>query len=181
MARVPYTNQTDLPEEYQELIVSDLQPGKTVNVYRAIGNNPPVLAGLRSFLGELWSDSGLTDHQRELVILAVAKAVDSKYEWHQHVGIARNAGVSDEEILAIATENHAAFDQREQDMLQYAHAAMTGSVTDDLHDAVAEYFDEYTIVGLAAVSSGYVLLARLIDACGVEIEDEFIGWELENE
>lgn len=181
MARVPYTDQADLPEEYQDLIVSDLQPGKTVNVYRAIGNNPPVLAGLRSFLGQLWSESGLTDHQRELVILSVAKAVDSKYEWHQHVGIARNAGVSDEEILAIASDDLSVFENREQDMLRYAHAAMTGDITDDLHAAVATHFDEYTIVGLAAVASGYVLLARLIDACGVEIEDEFVGWKLEND
>ncbi len=181
MARVPYTNQSDLPEEYQDLIVSDLQPGKTVNVYRAIGNNPPVLAGLRSFLGELWSESGLTDHQRELVILSVANAVNSKYEWHQHVGIARNAGVSDDEILAISKNDLNAFDNRERDMLNYAHAAMAGEITDDLHKTAATHFDESTIIGLAAVASGYVLLARLIDACGVEIEDEFVGWKLEND
>jgi alkylhydroperoxidase family enzyme len=181
MARVPYPDQSDLPEEYQDLIVSDLQPGKTVNVYRAIGNNPPVLAGLRSFLGQLWSESGLSDYQRELVILSVAKAVDSAYEWHQHVGIARDAGVSDDEILAIATNDITMFDTREQAMLKYAHAAMTGDVTDELHNTAATHFDEYTIVGLAAVASGYVLLARLIDACGVEIEDDFVGWELENE
>lgn len=181
MARVPYTDQSDLPEEYQDLIVSSLQPGKTVNVYRAIGNNPPVLAGLRSFLGQLWSESGLSDHQRELVILSVARAVDSEYEWHQHVGIARNAGVSDEEILAIANNDLDTFETRDHDMLQYAHAAMSGDVSDDLHHSVAKHFDENTIVGLAAVASGYVLLARLIDACGVEIEDEFVGWQLEND
>lgn len=69
MARVPYVDPNDLDSEYRDLVVSSLQPGETLNVYRAIANNPDVLDGFRAFLGVLWNRSGLTDRQREIVIL----------------------------------------------------------------------------------------------------------------
>ena len=72
MARVPYVDPNDLDSEYRDLVVSSLQPGETLNVYRAIANNPDVLDGFRAFLGVLWNRSGLTDRQREIVILTTA-------------------------------------------------------------------------------------------------------------
>lgn len=182
MARVPYADPEDLPEEYRDLVVSSLQPGKTVNVYRAIGNNPEVLAGFRGFLGELWSESGLTDRQRELVILATARRVDSSYEWHQHVGIARGAGVTDEEIRAIGAGDFSGFDDGDRALLDYATAVVDGDVTDGVHDALAARLDDEAVAGAAATAAGYLGLARVIDALGVEIEpgDEFVGWDLDN-
>lgn len=181
MARVPYLNQDDLPPDYQDLIVSTLQPGKTVNVYAAIGNNPQVLRGLRSFLGELWSDTGLDAYQRELVILTVAREVGSEYEWHQHVGIARGEGVPDDEIVAIGTERYDSFDPDTSTLLQYARAVLHGDVTDETHNDLTRDFDDETLVGAAGLAAGYAMLARMIDALGVEIEegDDFVGWELE--
>lgn len=180
MARVPYVNSSDLADEYQELIVSSLQPGKTVNVYRAIGNNPEVLNGLRTFLGTLWDETGLDDHQRELVILGVANEIQSRYIWHSHVGIGRREGVTDDEILAISTGQLDEFDTDDETLLRYALAAMAGEVDDDVHDAARDRFDDETITGVAALATGYVLLGRLIDALGVELETEFVGWQLEN-
>lgn len=180
MARVAYTDPEDLPEEYRDLVVSSLQPGKTVNVYRAIGNNPDVLDGFRTFLGALWSDTGLEDRQRELVILATARAVDSAYEWHQHVGIARGVGVTDDEIRAVGAGDLDAFDDDDRALLEYTTAVVAGTVTDELHEAIAARLDDATVAGAAATAAGYLALARVIDALGVEIEtgDEFVGWDL---
>ena len=182
MARVPYTDPEDLPEEYRELVVSSLQPGKTVNVYRAIGNNPDVLDGFRTFLGSLWSHSGLSDRERELVILATARRVDSSYEWHQHVGIAESAGVSTDEIRAISAGDYSGFDAAETALLEYANAVVDGAVTDDHTDTLAEHYDTDAVSGATSTAAGYLALGRVIDALGVEIEtgDEFIGWDLEH-
>jgi alkylhydroperoxidase family enzyme len=181
MARVPYVTQDDLDVEYQDLIVSSLQPGKTVNVYSAIGNNQEVLGGFRAFLGALWSDSGLTDRQREIVILTAATEVDSIYEWHQHVNIATEAGLDEAEISAIARDDRTPFSTEEQALVAYARAVAQGRVNDALHEAVAEQFDEETMVGAATTAAGYFALGRVIDALGVQIEsgDEFVGWDVE--
>ena len=101
MARVPYVDPEELPEQYRELVVSKLQ-GKPVNVYAALGNNPEVLAGTRAFLSSLWESSGLPDRERELVILLASAENGCRYEWHQHVRIGGDAGVTHEEMAAIA-------------------------------------------------------------------------------
>lgn len=179
MARVPYVEPDELGPEFTDLVVSSLQPGKTVNVYSAIANNPPVLAGLRAFLGALWSHSGLTDRQRELVILTASAELKNAYEWHQHVNIATDAGLDEAEISALAADDRTAFSDLERTLLAYTRAVVRGRVTDVHHDAAVSHLGEKTTVGAAAVAAGYLALARLIDALGVDIEagDEFAGWD----
>ena len=179
MARVPYQSPADLPEEYSEYVVSSLQPGKEINVYASIGNNPEVLAGLRSFLGTLWNDSGLTDRQRELVILATAAETGNAYEWHQHVNVATNVGLTPAEVTAVADDDPEPFDATERALMEYARAVVTGGVADEIHDALAQALDDRQITGAAATAAGYLALGRMIEAFGVEIEtgDEFVGWD----
>lgn len=178
MARVPYVAEDDLDPDYRDLITSSLQPGKTVNVYSSIGNNQEVLGGLREFLGTLWEYSGLTDRQRELVILTAASEINSAYEWHQHVNIATDISFDLEEIDAIARDDRNPFSDEEQVLIAYTRAVARGRVTDTLHEAMQDYFDDETIVGTASVAAGYVALGRVIDALDVEIEadDKFVGW-----
>lgn len=181
MGRVPYVAGDELDPEYSDLVVSSLQPGETLNVYSAVANNPDVLRGLREFLGALWNHSGLTDRQRELVILTVASETGSEYEWHQHENIASGVGLAPDEIAAIARDDRSPFTGEEQALVAYTRAVARGRVTDELHDAALEFLDEESVVGAASTAVGYVALALLIDAFDVEIEsgDEFVGWDPE--
>jgi alkylhydroperoxidase family enzyme len=179
MARVPYVTAEELAPDNRELIVSSLQPGKTRHVYAAIGNNEEVLSGVREFFGSLWSNSGLTDRQRELVILTAASEVGSAYEWHKHANIGLDAGLTREEIGAIARDDRTPFSPTEAALIAYARAVASGRVEDPHHEAIAEYFDDETIVGIATTAAGYAALGGVLDALDVEIEadETFIGWE----
>ena len=181
MARVSYPDVDDLPPDVRDLVVSSLQPGKTINVYRTVSNNPPVLEGLRAFLGALWTDSGLTARDRELVILAVARELDSAYEWHQHVNVARSVGFGDAELRAIGAGDLDALGEGEAALVRYARAVVRGEVDEATHDAVAAECDDATLVGAASTAAGYGGLARIIDAFDVELEDPFVGWDLTGE
>lgn len=178
MARIGYVSGEDLDPSFRQLIVSSLQEGKTVNVYRAIGNNQEVLRGFRQFLGALWNHSGLTDREREIVILTTAFENESEYEWHQHNKIGLDAGLDPEEISAIALDDLGTFSDKEQILVAYSREVIRGHVTDELHSRIIEYFDEETIVGAASIAAGYTALALMIDALDVDIEssDEFVGW-----
>jgi 4-carboxymuconolactone decarboxylase len=46
----------------------------------------------------------LTARQREIVILTVARAQRSDYEWHGHAGEARRAGLSEDQLDALRTD-----------------------------------------------------------------------------
>ena len=178
MARVPYVDASDVPDEYEELLESSLQ-GKPLHVYRSIGNNPAVLAGLRSFLGSLWTDSGLSDRERELVILAVARETRNRYEWHQHVNVARGVGIGDGVIAALGADDRDPLDADETALVEYAVAVVRGEVGAVVHDEVAARYDDEAVVGVAAVASGYEALGGIIDAFDLELEpgSELHGWD----
>ena len=179
MARVPYRSPDEVDEQYRDYVVSSLQPGKAINVYAATANNEAVLEGLRAFLASLWDRSGLTDRQREIVILTAAAETGNGYEWHQHVNIAADEVLSRAELAAIADDDPAPFDETEVALQEYARAVVTGGVADEIHDALAQALDDRQITGAAATAAGYLALGRMIEAFGVEIEtgDEFVGWD----
>ncbi|WP_066416471.1 carboxymuconolactone decarboxylase family protein [Halorubrum aethiopicum] len=178
MARVPYVEAADVPDEHEALLESALQ-GKPLNVYRSIGNNPAVLAGMRSFLRSLWNDSGLTDRERELVILATAATIDSRYEWHQHVNIARDVGIDDAVIAGIGTGDPTALDRDERTLVAYVRAVVEESVDAVTHESIAALYDDDEIVGIAATAGGYAALGALIRAFDLELESgtTFHGWD----
>ncbi|MFC7157026.1 carboxymuconolactone decarboxylase family protein [Halomarina halobia] len=191
MVRIPYVDPDDLPEENRNLLETSMDAGdleeahehlfstETRNVHRAIGNNPAVLRGFRSSNTTLWNESGVTERQRELVILATARAIDSRYEWHQHVRHALGAGLTPDEIRAIAREDYDSFSDPEAALLTYVAALTQGEVEDDQYTGVAAQFDDSTVVGITMLASKYVGLARALAAFDVDTEEPFVGWGLE--
>ena len=178
MARLPYVDATAVPDEYEDLLVSSLQE-KPLHVYQSIGNNPAVLAGLRSFLQSIWTDTGLSERERELVILATARERGNRYEWHQHVNIARDAGIDDDVIAALGADNLDPLSDGETTLVEYAQAVVCGQVDAVTHSEIAAIYDDETIVGIAAAAQGYDALGGLIEAFDLELEPEtaFHGWD----
>ena len=178
MARVPYVDAADVPDDHEALLESSLQ-NRPLNVYRSIGNNPAVLAGMRSFLRSLWNDSGLSDRERELVILATAAEIGSRYEWHQHVTIARDVGIDDAVIAGIGTDDTAALDRDERTLVEYVCAVVEESVDAVTHESIASLYDDDEVVGIAATAQGYAALGGLIRAFDLELEpgSSFHGWD----
>ena len=174
MARVPLVDREDLPEEFQYLLDEDALGER--NIFRAIGNSPPVLQSYMRYGTTLWETGDLTARERELLILVVARALRSEYEWHQHVDIGRDAGISDEELRHVARSDYTPFPEREQAIMRYAEAVAGGAVTGPLFEAAATVTDTETVVGLTLLAGHYLLTARFLDALAVPIEDSFAGW-----
>ena len=179
MARVRYLGGDELDPAYDDLLDSTLQSDRTLNLNRALANNPEILRGFRSFFGALWDHSGLEDRQRELVILTVASEFRSEYEFQQHANVGSNAGLTSAEIAAIARDDRSGFGEKERALMAYARAVARGRLTDPIHTAVCEFLDEETVVGVATIASSYVGVALLLDALDIDIEpgEEFVGWD----
>lgn len=191
MARVPYVDPESfpgngdlletsmdpeaLPEEYRDRFSAGSR-----HVHRAIANNPAMLRGFRDSNSTVWQESGLSSRERELAILASARASDSRYEWHQHVRHGLSVGLTPEEIRAVAREGYDEFSETEAALLAYAAAVSGGSVDDETFERFADRFDRETVVGTTMLVGTYAGLARALDAMGVEPEEEFVGWELED-
>lgn len=190
MARIPLLDETDVPEEYRDLMVA-LSPKEglpeeyhhliedpTRNIYRVLGHVPPILKAFRGLARVTWQECGLDSRERELVILTAARELESAYEWHQHVRIALREGLSVEEIRAIAENNEDPFTSRERALRAYVTAFVDGAVDADAHDSVRAHYDEAAVVGIGILVGIYLTIARLTDALDVEVEEKFVGWDL---
>lgn len=177
MAHVSYVETEDLPEEYRYLFTKN--EAGVLNLFRALGNNPPVLQSYMRWGTTLWEDSGLTRQEVEVVILAVARKLDARYEWHQHVRLARELGVEDDVIQAIADGDHDRLADRQEILVTYAIAFLDREVDQALYDAVQAEFDARTAAGVTLLTGHYLMTAYVIEAMGVEPEEEFVGWNPE--
>ena len=174
-ARVPLLTQGDLPDEYQYLFGEDVLG--ELHLFQSMGHVPRAMQAYMRYGTSLWNAGDLSTRERELAILAVSRTLRARYEWHQHVGLGREAGITAAEIDAIARDDDCQFPGREQAIMRYASAVATGGVTDPLFEAAAEFTDTETVVGLTMLASHYLMTARILDALAVPIDDEeFIGW-----
>jgi alkylhydroperoxidase family enzyme len=176
MSRVPLINQTDLPEDYQYLMDEDALGER--NIFRAMGNNPDILKSYMLYGTTVWDECGLSAHDRELVILAIARELESEYEWEQHVDIGYDADVTEEEIRAIGSGNLSQFDDDVQAALKYAQAFAVNEMTDEISDQLIKHYDDRTVVGIGMLASHYVATGYMLESFGVPLElNEFVGWE----
>jgi len=177
MARVDLKNQKDLPEEYQYLMGKDVLGER--NIFRTMGNNPPILKSYMLYGSTLWKECGLSAKDRELVIFAVARELNSEYEWQQHYDIGQKAGVSIEEMRIIGENRLELLDGKISVVLEYAQAFVRGKVTNEIHQRLREKYNDKEIVGIAMLASHYLATAQMLFALEVPLEDEFVGWNPE--
>lgn len=185
MARIPYPE--DAPADLVESQRPDSLPEKyshinqqaARNVYRSIAHEPELVRTLRAYISATWEYSGLTDRERELLLLAVARKIDSDYEWHQHVRIALLEGLTAEEISAVSDGNVERFTETERVLMEFAQAAAGNEVTDGDVNRLREHFEIPEVSGITALVSAYVCLNVILATFGVETEEPFVGWDLE--
>ena len=190
MPRVPLVDPEALPDDYEILHedadrlygAADAERWNTAATVRSFGNNP-ALAALHVHTNvALWTRSGLSPEEVETVILAVARALDSDYEWHAHVITAlEHTAMTEDEVLAISRRRPEALDADRRAIVEYVAEFVreTGAVSDDTHDALAARYDDGTLVGVAMLAGFYVHLHHVATALGLEHDEPFVGWDLE--
>lgn len=171
MKRVP-------PAQFEPVLAKRLEKlwGTPPNLYRALANHPAIVAAWTEFANTLRHGSRTPRALRELVILRGAQLVRSDYEWAQHLAMARKAGVREAQIAALEVwRTSAEFDAREKAALMLTEAVTAGAVSDEIHREVARHFDHHDYVELAVTAAFYAMVARVLDALGVELEPELRG------
>jgi len=80
------------------------EPGrpKGLNALGTLAHHPELARAFNTFNGHILFASTLSPRQRELLVLRVAAVRDAAYEWRQHVVLASDAGITDEEVDRIA-------------------------------------------------------------------------------
>ncbi len=178
MTRLDRLDIDEIPEEYHYLFTDDYLGDR--HIFRVWAHNPEVLEATLEYLETLYDQ--LTPRRKELVILAVARARGARYEWHQHVDIARGKGVTTAEMRALGGDDLSPFDDAEFVLVQYARAVATGNVTDQIHATLCQYYDPDEVVAVGLLVDFYVGLCNYVASVELPFEGgEFVGWTPEDD
>ena len=180
MARLPFVQRKDIPEELQYVWDRNTTDGVMPDIFRVMGNNPVVWRSYLRMGNGLWTACGLDVRTRELVILRVAILQHSAYEWHQHVRIGRRAGLRDEEIIGLHHwRTSTLYTDAERALLAYIDAlAASDHPPAEAHAGLAQHYPPSTVVGINLLAGYYVMTAKFLGAMEVTPEGGFVGWQL---
>jgi alkylhydroperoxidase family enzyme len=147
--------------------------GTPVNLYRALGNHPGLVAAWTEFANAIRHDSRTPRALRELMILRTAQIARSEYEWAHHLRMARKAGVPEAQVAALAGwRDSTAFDARERAALALTEGVMACNVSDEVHAEVKRHFDDAEFVELSLTAAFYAMVSRMLDAMRVELDPD---------
>lgn len=175
MARVPYLDREDLPEEYRYLFDNlGRDSGRVGNLFRVMGHSPRLLHQFMRLGSDLRSRTKLDPVLRELAILTVGRLTSAPYEYVHHIAIAKRAGVSDEQIAGLPVwERHPAFSEQQRAVMRYAETVTREvRVSDEIFEAVRGFLGDEQMVELAMNVAFYNFVVRFLEPMQVELEEE---------
>ena len=134
------------------------------NALGLLARHPDLAKAFLVFNRYLLTDSTLPKRTRELVILRVAWRRRCRYEWAQHVLLARRAGITDEEINLVRagapTPLNRAVDELETD----------SRLSDATYKALGAELDDRQLMDLVFTVGTYGVLATAFNTFDVELD-----------
>lgn len=154
-----------------ERVVSER--GRSAHFYQMYANSPATFDAMCSLVWTMWSAREVDRATIELTILRVSQLVGSEYEWTHHRGMAADAGVGEEQIMALLHWQHAdCFDERERALLATVDAAVTDvRIPTDIIEKLQSYFTDAQVIDLMTVIGMYRGIGQMLVGFQVGFED----------
>ena len=164
------------PEEWEEPLrrLLGAAPGGTdepMHVFTILARQPELFRRWLGFGGALL-DGRLPGRLRELVILRTAHRFDAPYEWAHHIELGRAAGVTPDELAALAGDlSGPAWDPLERAALAAVDdTSDAGAIADATWASLADSLDDSSLVELVMLIGHYLMLATVLRSLRVPLE-----------
>lgn len=169
--RIPPLAPDELDDAQRELLGGTSAMGE-LNIFRTLVRHPRLFRRWLPFGGVLLT--GLLPHRdRELLILRTGHRTGAAYEWHQHVRIALESGVSEEEVARVqAGPDAEGWDPFDAALLRAADELHdTARIGDATWATLAERYDDRQLIEVCMTVGQYHLVAFTLNSLGVQIEE----------
>ena len=164
-----------------------LRPGKDVglderfsslNAFRVMLHNSRAAGAVAELLRTLMFHNTLNARTRELVILRNGWRTGSEYEFCQHVRVARDLKMSDEEILGLRDPaNCSAYSETDRAVIQMADELLDNSeVAAGTWSALQKAFSNEELVELLLVAGFWRMIAGFLKTAQVPLDAGVPGW-----
>lgn len=123
------------------------------------------------FASRLFPGGRLKAKEREKIILRTGWNCRSRYEWGQHVEIGLGVGLSDADILRVASGPAQAEDERERALLQACDDMVRDQVVSAATwTALSAHFKEPMLIEIMILIGHYQMLAGFLNSSGIALE-----------
>jgi AhpD family alkylhydroperoxidase len=157
-------------DEATQRALSAMSGADTNNALSTFAHHPALAKAFLRFNVHLLYSSTLPARIRELAILRVAHRRDCLYEWTQHVALAKDEGITDDEIAAV----------RRGDLADtFERAVLTGvdeldeksQLSDETWAALGERLNDQQRMDYVFTVGCYTLLAMAFNTFGIQLEN----------
>jgi alkylhydroperoxidase family enzyme len=103
--RVPLPDPEAARATFEAATGASFDPDEILNVVQMLSGTEGMFAGVAGLVQKIFGPDGI-DHpkNRQVIVLRVAIALGAPYEWQANAAIARNVGLTDDEIAATAVD-----------------------------------------------------------------------------
>ena len=168
---IPATERDDVANELLAIASGKGRPTRTPNLWTTLIRHPGLFRRWIPFGGKLLAGQ-IPARDRELMILRTAWRCDTEYEWGQHCQIARDAGVTTEELINVARGPNASewapFDATLLRAVDELHDE--SCITDETWEILADRYDDKQLIELPMLIGQYHLVAFTMNSLRLERE-----------
>lgn len=151
--------------------------GSVANIFGTLARHPGILKRFSQLGGQLLFRSAVPAREREIVILRVGWSCRSVYEFGQHTVIGRGAGLTDDEIAALAGGDVASLAPHEVDLVALADDLCADDcVSDATWERLRPRWSDQELVELLVLAGFYRLVAGFLNSAGVQLDEGVPGW-----
>jgi alkylhydroperoxidase family enzyme len=186
MARIEPLAKKQWPPEMREALAAMIPPNprhqrlqregrpKGANILGSLAHHPALARAFLTFNGHLLMATTLTERQRELLVLRVAAVSKSSYEWAQHLFLARDVGLSDDEIAWIAWGADAPmWSVLDATLLRAVDELVEdGSISATTLQVLRDHLDVQQILDLIYTVGCYQSLAWMLRSFDIDLDDD---------
>ena len=172
MARLPNVNRDDLkPEDQQYFDEIVGSRGSVRGPYGILLHSPQLAARVAHTGTFVRFEFDVPEALKELVIITTAREVTSQYEFSAHARLAREAGVSEETIQAVAKGTAPQGLSGDEEILVRYTKELVGNhkISDATFNAVKDRFGVQDTVNFTGLIGHYLLVGQILLAFDVEL------------
>ena len=178
--RIPALEADEWDDDAKELLQPFVARGRVLNIFKTLANHPDLARRWMVFANHILGKSKLAVRERELIILRIGYLCQAGYEWGQHVLIAREAGMTDEEIRSAKTgpdtPGLSDLDRLLLTATDELHA--DAHVSDSTWEGLSGHLSRQQLMDVVFTVGQYNLVSMALNSFGVQADEGLPGWDV---
>jgi AhpD family alkylhydroperoxidase len=147
---------------------------KGLNVLGTLAQHPALATAYHTFNGHILFATTLSERQRELLVLRVAAVRQCEYEWAQHLVLAADVGLTDDDVARIAAGPDAdGWASLDGAMVRAVDELLgDGVIADETWAVLAAGLGTQQLMDLVFTVGAYETLALAMRSFGMRLDDD---------